>query len=256
MLGVRVSRALVVCLLTVTFPLFSSSPVAATEGSDSDGWEFGAQAYVWGASIGGTSAAGDDIDISFSDIIDNLDFALMDILAAGKDKWSLFADMIYLNVEDDQNSTAKIVGIPVKTDVNVQLEGFVSTLGGAYRFMETSATSLNVLAGARYLWLEVDLEARLGNRTRDFSDSGHVWDGIVGLRGKTNLNDKWYLHYYADVGTGDSDLTWQALAGINYRFKRVDAVLGYRYLDWDFDDNEVLDDLNLSGPFAGVKFRF
>jgi hypothetical protein len=53
-------------------------------------------------------------------------------------------------------------------------------------------------------------------------------------------------------------MTWQALGAINYRFQRVDAVVGYRYLDWDFDDGDMLnfDDLNLSGPFAGVKFLF
>ncbi len=59
-----------------------------------------------------------------------------------------------------------------------------------------------------------------------------------------------------DVGTGDSDLTWQALAAVNYRFEKVGVVVGYRYLDYDFDDSDVFDDLNLSGPFVGVKFRF
>jgi hypothetical protein len=58
------------------------------------------------------------------------------------------------------------------------------------------------------------------------------------------------------VGAGGSNLTWQALVAISYRFQRVDAVVGCRYLEYDFDDSEVFDDLNLSGPFAGVKFRF
>ena len=41
------------------------------------------------------------------------------------------------------------------------------------------------------------------------SDSGDVWDGIVGLRGNVKLDKYWYLPYYFDVGTGASDLTWQ-----------------------------------------------
>ena len=87
------------------------------------------------------------------------------------------------------------------------------------------------------------------------SDSGGVWDGIVGATGKVKLNEKWYLSYYVDVGTGDTRLTRQAFGGVGYRFKRVDAILGYRYLDWDFDGNDVFDDLNLSGPLVGIKFK-
>jgi hypothetical protein len=35
-------------------------------------------------------------------------------------------------------------------------------------------------------------------------------------------------------------------------------VFGYRYLKWDFDDGDMLnfDELDLSGPFAGIKVRF
>ena len=40
------------------------------------------------------------------------------------------------------------------------------------------------------------------------------------------------------------------------RYKTVDAVVGYRYMDWDFDDNKAFDDLNLSGAFVGAKFWF
>jgi len=27
---------------------------------------------------------------------------------------------------------------------------------------------------------------------------------------------KWFVPYYLDVGTGESDLTWQAMGGIGY----------------------------------------
>ena len=69
-------------------------------------------------------------------------------------------------------------------------------------------------------------EFEIGERVSDkVSESGHVWDGVVGLRGATDLNERWYITYYADVGTGDSDLTWQGLAAVNYRFSKVDAVV-------------------------------
>ena len=68
-----------------------------------------------------------------------------------------------------------------------------------------------------------------------------------------------FLHYL-DVGTGDTDLTWQALASLGYQFEHLDLVFGYRYLDWDFDENDpggkTFADLDFNGPYAGVKFTF
>ena len=87
-------------------------------------------------------------------------------------------------------------------------------------------------------------------------ESGSNWDFIVGARGRTDLTEKWYIHYYADIGTGDSNSTWQAIAGINYRFSKVDVTVGYAHMDWDLDDDAMIKDMTLKGPYAGIKFRF
>ncbi|MGB5613095.1 MAG: hypothetical protein WBM67_10610, partial [Sedimenticolaceae bacterium] len=94
-------RGLVAGMLALMMPLAQ----AAGESAD-ESWQFDGAVYLWGAGIGGTSAAGDDIDISFSDLIDNLDMAFMGSLEARKDKWTLLADVIYLDVSDGQTSTA------------------------------------------------------------------------------------------------------------------------------------------------------
>ncbi len=78
----------------------------------------------------------------------------------------------------------------------------------------------------------------------------------MGVTGEINLNDKWYAPYYLDVGTGGSNMTWQAMAGVGYRFEKVDAYLTYRYMDYDFDDNKVFKDLNMGGPMIGFKAEF
>ena len=262
-------RLTILLLLMAALLLVASASVADGAGSGgdrvewfggapSDRWVYGGEFYMWGADIGGETTSGAPVDIDFNDLFDNLELGFMGTLAAAKDKWTLFGDFIYLDVEDDDKSTANILGSPVPTKIDVELEGFITTLGGAYSFLETDSTRLNLVAGARYLWLEADVDVDIGPVSGDGTESDHVWDGIVGLRGKTELNEKWYLTYFADVGTGDSDTTWQALAAISYRFKKVDAVIGYRYLEWDFDKGDMLnfDDLDLSGPFAGVKFQF
>ncbi len=51
--------------------------------------------------------------------------------------------------------------------------------------------------------------------------------------------------------------TWQAMASVGYRFKKVDAMFGYRHLKWKFDDSvAALDDLVVDGPYVGVRFSF
>jgi len=70
------------------------------------------------------------------------------------------------------------------------------------------------------------------------------------------LGDKWYLNYYADIGTGESDLTWQALAGVNYTLSKVDVGVGYRILQWQLDGSGYLDEFEISGPYALLAIKF
>jgi opacity protein-like surface antigen len=82
-------------------------------------------------------------------------------------------------------------------------------------------------------------------------------DGIVGARGDVSIDENWHLPYYVDIGTGDSDLTWQVMAGVGYRINQsVDVGVTYRYIEWQFDDSALLNDLNFSGPLIGARFRF
>ena len=84
--------------LAVSCGLADTSAFAAEQDPSPSQWEWGAQIYLWGAGIGGTTVDGDDLDISFNDLISNLDFAFMGTLAARRDKLTLFADLMSLDV--------------------------------------------------------------------------------------------------------------------------------------------------------------
>jgi hypothetical protein len=79
---------------------------------------------------------------------------------------------------------------------------------------------------------------------------------VVGVKGRANLSGDWFLPFYLDVGTGDSDLTWQALAGVGYRFDWGDVSLTYRYLKWDLGSSSPIDDISFGGPQLTATFRF
>lgn len=65
-----------------------------------------------------------------------------------------------------------------------------------------------------------------------------------------------YVPYYVDVGTGQSDLTWQASAGLAYRFHWGDVSLLYRYIKWELDSGSPLDNISFGGPLLAAKLVF
>ncbi len=242
---------LALALITLLFT------VQQVRAADLDEWKFMAQAYFWGASINGSTVSGSDIDIDIDDLVDDLNLGFMGTLGASKGKWSVLVDTIYLDVSDNKNTLISGVGV----NANLDLKGWVVTPLVGYQVYEAGETTVNVIAGARYLNLSADVDLRNAdpNSTRfnrSISDSGGNWDGIIGIKGDLFLNDNWFIPFYADIGAGNSEFTWQASAGLGYRFERFDVLAAYRYLSWDFDDSDVFDDLNFSGFAAGVRFYF
>ena len=257
----KYKKTILLFVSLVVFVFFLSGTVTAQDAPQKDGWQFYADLYGWMPNIYGESATGSDFEIDLDDILDNLQFMVMVVGGVKKDKWEFNVDVIYMDLEGDKNSTAYLLNLPVNVYADVELKAWVVTPTVRYNILEKDKFKLNILAGARYLYLDVDLKVDIdGVRDNEFSksasDSGDVWDAIVGVTGEVMLNEKWYLPFQFDIGTGDSDLTYQAFGGVGYRFSRVDLIGGYRYLRWNFDDNSALDDLYISGPIAGVKIRF
>ena len=234
--------------------LVTGLPAMASETAGKDEWQFDGNVYLWGAEIQADLPGGGDIDISFSDIVDNLDMAFMGGLGARKDKLRLFTDIIYMKLEDDDIDAPYV---PSAIDIGVTLEAWIVQPTAAYTVYQKPEYNIELLGGVRYLWLDVDLDISLaGGPSGSGSDDGSNWDGIVGVQGNMSLTDKWGAVAYLDYGTGDSDYTYQALAGLNYQYDSVTGTFGYRHLRWEFEDDTPLENLRVSGPYAGVKFNF
>ena len=233
--------------------LASTISATATADTDSDKWKFDADIYLWGPFLKGDTPGGGSFDIPFHDLLSNLDLAFMGGLGASRGKYSLFLDAIYLSVSTSGGFTPPgDVGI----EADVGLNAWITTLGGGYNVFDNEKATVNLIGGARYLWIRVDTKLKSSGVQQKETLSGSGWDGIVGVKGKYNLNDKWYLPYYADVGTGHADFTWQAQAGVGYKFKYADVLLSYRYMKWNFKSDSDLDNLRIGGPQLGAKFYF
>ena len=245
-------------LLFVVFVLLllGASPVSAQEES-SDKAEFGFEAYMWAATIKQTTATGDRVVITFGDIVKNLDFTAMIRGTVQKDRFFGAADVIYLGISDSQRHKGEFLGQPVTGKLEVGIKSWVLNLVGGYELLDSGVNRFGVTAGARYLDLTLDTTVKIEDRKRKESRGGSVWDAVVGVRGRHNYPDGHYFNYYADVGGGESKLTWQAMANFAYDYKKFTGVIGYRYLKWNLkNDAPAVDDMTIHGPYLGAKWTW
>ena len=240
-----------------------------TSASPADGWSFEFTPYLWGASMSGNVGAGAlptiNVDMSFSDILDNLDAGLMGAFEARNGRWGLLFDAIYMKLAHSATASRAGVGpIGATATASAELEMTQTVFAAAvaYRAIE-GRTPVDVIGGARYAKLTAD--ARIGGSF--YAQTGSVaasaeksWvDPYVGVRAQRPVADRWTLVGYVDVGGFGvgSDLTWQAAAGVNYEFsKAIAGKFGYRYMSVDYDNDGFRYDMANSGLYLGVGIRF
>ena len=141
------------------------------------------------------------------------------------------------------------------------LEALTVTGSVGYDVVQTDRARMALIGGVRYLDVSTDLDITVAGPLEipppaHLSESNDFWDGIVGLKGVYMLTPNLYIPYYADIGAGDSKLTYQLFAGIGYMFSWGDIKLGYRYVEYRQDDDKFVQDLQLYGPLLGIGFRF
>jgi hypothetical protein len=255
-------RTLLVLLCSSAF-IVAPLNANADQERTGDAGQYNASIYLWGAAINGETARGAEVDVDFDTLINNLNMAFMGAFEARKSRWSFLTDVIYLNVGANGSGTVPVAigpGTRVGVNASVKTKGWVLDFIGGYNLWNAPQGSLDMIAGARYLDLKLDFGLGVGagpyTAARDISASGSVWDGVIGVKGQLELSPKWYVPYYLDVGTGQSDFTWQGAAGLAYRFHWGDVSLLYRYMKWDFGASSPLDHISFSGPLLAAKFRF
>ncbi len=243
----------------------------------SEEWQFAATLYGWFPDIGGNTdlpvGDGRPISVDISTILDHLKMTAQGSFEFGKGHWGGFTDLVYLDVGESKNQTRglEIGGQPlpgtIDAAVEFDLKSVITTFGGSYRSLASPGATVDWLAGARLASFKQELDwAFTGDfgsitpppRTGTRKASVDQWDAIVGVKGSLafGADHKWITPFYLDVGTGDSDLTWQAMLGFGYAFGWGDIGVAWRYLDYDLGSDGPIADLNLNGPAIGVRWRW
>lgn len=269
----RAAIGLALGTLASTFACAQSS----TEATPS-AWKFSGTLYGYLPSLGGRSSVpvdsgGTPINITASEIIDALKFTVMGSFDAHNGRWGMFTDVLYLDLGGDKqqssNFTIGNIGLPAGTtaDLGLDLKGWIWTLAGEYRFVADPGLTLDGVAGAR--WLDLRQTARWnisGNlgpivpagRSGVHESNLSVVDAIVGVKGRAALgsDQRWFVPFYADIGTGQSDMTWQAATGISYAYHWGEISALWRYLGYDMKPGKSVVKLNFSGPMVGATLRW
>lgn len=255
----------VVGILLIFVASVSTSYAAGQSGNDDD-WQFLLEPYGFIPKVPVTAANGEEVEISQSQILDNLSGALMLITGARKNKWSFYLDTIYFDLQGDDSATRETVGLlginrTTEFDVDIEVKGWLVTGTAGYAVIDNASTRLELGGGFRYYQEDLDFELDVGRLNGSADYSWELWDAVAMVRGNTDLNDKWYVSYYADASSGDTDLTYQLVGALNYRYDDFTLSGGYRYIKWEFDKSSdapgsIAKDQVAEGPFIGFKFFF
>jgi Protein of unknown function, DUF481 len=222
------------------------------------GWTFSVAPYFWAAGLSGDVSQFGlpvvEVDSSFSDILDNLDFAAMAIAEARYDRYSIFGDLMYVKVSAGRATPLGIVA----TNVDVSSETFAGLIGAGYSVFQSDAGRLDVVAGVRVWNVDTDIGFTGGILDGVSASDGATWvDGLVGVRANYSITPEVYLTGWGLVGAGGADLDWDVAAALGYRFnERFSAVAGYRALGVDYEDNGFVFDVVEQGPIVGLVVHF
>jgi hypothetical protein len=281
-----------VAVLAVTAGLFATAALPASAEDTSDDWQFRLTPYLWLPTIDGSlkyelpSGGGGNPEISVgpTDWLELLNAGLLVSGSATKGRFSLYTDFLYLSmtskndgrvlsVDDTITVPGTRIPVPISADLNLDtrtdLDGLSWTIAGGYQLAASDTSSISAFVGARYFGVDVksswDLTAEISipgtgvilpSQGQVGSDVD-LWDAIIGIRGAADLGEgNWSALYYLDVGSGDSDLTWNAVAGLTRAYGWGELLFAYRHLEYDQPSDKLLQDFSFSGPGIGARFSF
>lgn len=231
---------------------------SAAAAQETSGWDFTVSSYLWAAGLSADTEQfglpGTHVDLSFGDIIEDLDGAIMVTLGSRRDGVVLWADLIYTNVSTDDATPYGVVA----ESVSSRTKSFTGTFGAGYELVSNDQTTLDLVGGLR-VW---SVDSKLGFHGglldgRRGKDSATWIDAVIGVRGTHHLNDRLYLDGWLLAGGGAADKDWDIAALVGYDFSpRFSAVAGWRVLGVDYDHDGFAYDAIQRGPIMGAVFKF
>ena len=259
----RTKHFLAAAAFSMVFPAAAlAADIAAPE--PSDGWTFTGAAYLWGAGISGESGVfglpPQDVDLSFSDILEDLDFAFMGLGEARNGRFVMGLDVTYSKVGSEIDNPRSESQEKLIDQVNVDTTSWMVTGYGGYSILDTEDLRVDLIGGARFWSVNTDFEVDFVTATdRSFDDGANWVDPLAGVKLRFDVSESVYVASWGMIGGFGvgSDLMWDVMAGAGYSFnEHFDVFAGYRAVSVDYSDDGFVYDMVQQGPVMAGVFRF
>ncbi|MHC4741311.1 MAG: hypothetical protein ACYS8Z_05340 [Planctomycetota bacterium] len=249
---------IVVCIAPLT--AFGANPDTSERNDTPDfftssKWKISITPYLWAP----TSIEG-EISLPNSDV--DLDFSFSTLATAQKDKWKLIFNGTILAIDGDAD-------LPGMIKAELEIDQLYGGFALGYELCEVpigckpdQKMKFIPYGGLRYAYLKEDVDLSPGPETSISKD----WvEPFVGAQLLFTFNKKLSGVVLSDFGGfsvgSASTLTWNVLAGIDYRHKPNRSLkIGYRVYDIDYSrktrGRRLRLDAKYKGPWIGYTFYF
>jgi hypothetical protein len=231
--------------------MIPAKPVVAS------GWDYDLAMYVFALGMDGRTVVRGreaDIDLSFSDILEDLEMSAAGHFEAAKrdSRWGYFGDVFFSSSGRNFDNNLGEYDLDM-----IYLEG-----AGTYGLGD----NFQILAGLRYTGIDMTLDLRpLTDPPGPFRGTGsQSWtDLMIGGRYQATLGERWGFSARGDLAgfgiSSSSNLTWNVvLLGEFKATSRIALLLGYRWFDIDYENQDDLFvfDLRQTGPVFAFNYSF
>jgi hypothetical protein len=239
----------------IGFSLIAISTSAHSQNADQ--WDWKIAPYLWGINMDGDLSIGpidQDIDVSFSDILDNMEIAAQVYAELGKSNHSVHFDYTYLRLRPDATA---LPSPPFQEGAKLASKMTVNILETAYNYRWNGVDGPVLVLGARL----TDMQIRMNIGNLPVAESGpDWWDYFVGVKTRSAISTDWDFEFYGTVGTGGSDLPWTLQTTFGRRYSNGNRLLlGFRLWGVDYSQGTGLQstemDLNYYGAVIGYEFN-
>jgi hypothetical protein len=231
-------------------------------------WVFTIAPIGWAIGVNADATVGRlpevEFDFDFTQILDHL--AAPPVMIDGEarnGRFSIASELIWAKLSDEVPTPRGILAKKVEGTLELTL---LTGLGG-YSLWYGDGGNLDVVAGARMWSVDIDLDFKGDRRLLDDLLGGHsfgrgnTWvDPVVGLMGRVNINQDFYLTGWGLIGgfdVSEDKLMWDVMGSVGYDFNDwFSMTLGYRGMGLDYRKSNLALDAEFSGPLIGFVFNF
>ncbi|RKZ67322.1 MAG: hypothetical protein DRQ44_05745 [Gammaproteobacteria bacterium] len=216
-------------------------------------WQFVLTPVLWNASVkarlSDSNSGGGDLPIDpdyrfFS--LENLDDYLSLKFEANHGRFGILFDSLRARYQDETENN--LVNVIVGTEL-----GFIE-LSARYQLVDEH--ELDLIGGVRRIFLDIDQTLVPGPA---FKQSYSWTDPLIGLRYHYPISSKWHTWLRGDIagfGVG-TQRSINITADIQYLLNSsISFTVGYRYLDIEFKEDDVLYEVILDGIYLGLGIHF